>query len=547
MTTTTVNGGPWLSATPSSGVASAQAGVSPPTITVQTNPRSLAAGTYYGQVVITAPSAPNSPQVVSIVLVVAPGTATPPPDVGPTGLEFSAIAGGANPAPQSFALTDIGTAPLQVSILSSIVPASALTITPQQATVAPNQPVQIQVAPNITGLAAGVYRTRLDIFVSPTEANVFVDVLLVVAPGPPSAPSAHEAPLTTAPATCTPDQLLPVFTLLGEFFSVSASWPEAVGVKVVDNCGTPLTSGSVEVTFSNGDQPLPLYPVQDGQWAGTWAPQNPLATNLVLMATAASPSGFPTGSTQITGAALSNPNVPVVTPGGVVNSASYASSASPSPGEFVSIFGSNLAAQPAGVTGTMLPTSLGGVTVVMNGQTLPLVSVSSQVINAVIPYTVTPGASTQLIVSSGNNLSLPVTVPIAGAEPGIFTVNESGSGQGYIFDLTTGALADASHPANAGDAIEIICSGLGAVTPGVTAGTPTPADGTLRNTVATAQLTIGGVPAEILFAGLTPTETALYQVNAVIPSGITPGASVPVVLTVGGYGGALVTMAIAGQ
>jgi uncharacterized protein (TIGR03437 family) len=340
---------------------------------------------------------------------------------------------------------------------------------------------------------------------------------------------------------------LPVFTLLGEYFSVSAAWPEAVGVKVVDDCGTPLTSGSVEVTFSNGDQPLPLYPVQGGQWAGTWAPQNPLAANLVLKATASSPGGSPTGSTQITGAALSNPSVPVVTPGGVVNSASYAASASPSPGEFVSIFGSNLAAQPAGVTGTTLPTTLGGVTVVMNGQLLPLVSVSSQVINAVIPYTVTPGASTQLIVSSGNNLSLPVTVPVSGAEPGIFTVNESGSGQGYIFDLTTGALADASNPANAGDAIEIICSGLGAVTPGVTAGTPTPADGTLRNTVATAQLTIGGVAAKILFAGLTPTETALYQVNAVVPAGVTPGASVPVVLTVGGYGGPLVTMAIAGN
>jgi uncharacterized protein (TIGR03437 family) len=57
-------------------------------------------------------------------------------------------------------------------------------------------------------------------------------------------------------------------------------------------------------------------------------------------------------------------------------------------------------------------------------------------------------------------------------------------------------------------------------------------------------LTIGGVNASIAFAGLTPGLTGLYQVNATVPPGITPGNQVPVVLSVDGAPGPPVTMAV---
>ena len=45
---------------------------------------------------------------------------------------------------------------------------------------------------------------------------------------------------------------------------------------------------------------------------------------------------------------------------------------------------------------------------------------------------------------------------------------------------------------------------------------------------------IGGQPAQVLFSGLTPAFAGLYQVNAVVPSGIAIGDTVPVTITVAG-------------
>jgi uncharacterized protein (TIGR03437 family) len=42
---------------------------------------------------------------------------------------------------------------------------------------------------------------------------------------------------------------------------------------------------------------------------------------------------------------------------------------------------------------------------------------------------------------------------------------------------------------------------------------------------------IGGVQAQIVFAGLTPTVGGLYQINVVVPSGLTKGDNIVEVLT----------------
>ncbi len=55
---------------------------------------------------------------------------------------------------------------------------------------------------------------------------------------------------------------------------------------------------------------------------------------------------------------------------------------------------------------------------------------------------------------------------------------------------------------------------------------------------------IGGVDAEVAFAGLVPGYTGFYQVNATVPRGVMLGDAVEVVLTVAGLSSAPVTMAI---
>ena len=46
-------------------------------------------------------------------------------------------------------------------------------------------------------------------------------------------------------------------------------------------------------------------------------------------------------------------------------------------------------------------------------------------------------------------------------------------------------------------------------------------------------MTIGGVQAQISYSGLAPGFVGLYQINAVVPSGLTTGNQ-PVIITVNG-------------
>ena len=104
-------------------------------------------------------------------------------------------------------------------------------------------------------------------------------------------------------------------------------------------------------------------------------------------------------------------------------------------------------------------------------------------------------------------------------------------------------LVDASNPVAALSTVVIYCTGLGEVNPPVKEGTPASLT-VLSRTVAKVTATIGGRDADVQFAGLTPGFIGLYQVNAVVPSGVAPGNAVEVVLTAAGQASAPATIAV---
>lgn len=85
----------------------------------------------------------------------------------------------------------------------------------------------------------------------------------------------------------------------------------------------------------------------------------------------------------------------------------------------------------------------------------------------------------------------------------------------------TKTLADSTHPAAAGDTLEIYCFGLGVTVPLVEAGVASPSPPALAKV--TPRLQIGGRDAEISFAGLAPGLAGVYQVNAQVPPGLAAG------------------------
>ena len=178
----------------------------------------------------------------------------------------------------------------------------------------------------------------------------------------------------------------------------------------------------------------------------------------------------------------------------------------------------------------------------LGGQTLPLLFASAGQINAQVPYGIAINTEHQLIVQRGTRFTVPEPVTVAPAQPAVFTLDQSGTGQGVIVDPSFQVVGP-GNAATAGDVVIVFCSGLGEVDPPVVAGDAAPSS-PLSTTADQVTVSIGGVDAPVQFAGLAPGFTGLYQVNAVVPDGVATGSDVPVVLTVAGQSSPIVTIAV---
>ena len=215
--------------------------------------------------------------------------------------------------------------------------------------------------------------------------------------------------------------------------------------------------------------------------------------------------------------------------GGISNAASYKTSFAP--GELISVFGTGLSTGTEHAPLVPLPLSMQGVTATVNGYPAPLLDVSPGQLNVQIPYETGAGPAILGVNNNGQVASFSFTVkPNA---PAIFMTLD---GAGKLVPFSSG---------KRGDILLAFITGEGAVSPVVYTGR-TPTTGVIANLPAPAapiSITVGGVPANIQFAGIPRGLVGVTQINFTVPP-TAPLGNQPVVVTVGGVPSAPVILTV---
>jgi len=261
---------------------------------------------------------------------------------------------------------------------------------------------------------------------------------------------------------------------------------------------------------------------------------------------------------------VSQAGKPTIYQGGIVNIATYLTD-SPAQGDIVSLWGDQFTPVgpvftnptnplPAGIP--PLSTRLGNTEVLVNGVAVPLYMVSRQQINFQMPYEAPAGQlATVQVVSNGVDSNIR-SVMVAATAPRILVWPQS------IFQGNYGIVVNGdntvslpapgmgtSRLSKPGDVIVIYCIGLGQTTPVTMTGVPASSNPLLTTDLYSTFATFGSganaVQAQAVFTGLTPTTVGLYQINVTIPANAPTGNSIPLQLDVGGTNSNVVNIAIA--
>jgi uncharacterized protein (TIGR03437 family) len=259
------------------------------------------------------------------------------------------------------------------------------------------------------------------------------------------------------------------------------------------------------------------------------------------------PGGGTSASVVFTIATAPPTPAPNVSPGGVVNSATFSAS-SATAGSIASVFGNGLASSSEVASALPLPNSLGGVTVLVNGNAVPLFAVSPQQINFQVPWYLEGTQTATLNIVNNGVSGNSVTFSLSSGAPALFSLNQQGSGQGVVLIGGTGSIAalvgtvSGSRPAQRGEYVSIYCTGLGPVVAQPGSGRTPAGGGSPTRVIPT--VSVGGIPATVSWAGLAPSMVGIYQVNVQVPSAVTVSAAVPVSLSINGIASNQVTIAV---
>jgi uncharacterized protein (TIGR03437 family) len=326
----------------------------------------------------------------------------------------------------------------------------------------------------------------------------------------------------------------------------SPSSTTLVELTVADS-STPFAQTAIPVSFSGGA----------AQWTASISPANRTTGWLKISANAgtgpsaivvtATPAGLSPGSyTALVSIAAVNAqpqvvNVPVVFTVGASTSLSIAGlvnnwsgGKSAAPGMIAAVFGTQLA--PVGTAllapGIPLPLTLGGVSATVDGVAAPLYYVSPGQINVQIPYEIGAGVAILAINNNGRIATLPF--PVAMTAPGLFPL---------AFDNSTGKPAQSTAP---GKVLLLFMTGEGDVTPTLATGATPPFNSTPSKYPVPrlpVTVTVGGVPAQVLFQGVPNGLAGATQIDFTVPAAAPLGPQ-QVIVTVGGVAASPVSLTI---
>lgn len=231
-------------------------------------------------------------------------------------------------------------------------------------------------------------------------------------------------------------------------------------------------------------------------------------------------------------------STPVITPGRVVNSASYLGALAP--GSVATLYGSNLADADHVINGVAtFPLSVAGVSVSVNGVNAPLLYVAPNQINFQIPWGTAAGPFVEVKVTrNGADSSVePITIA-AKAAPSVF-LSEFANGVAWVTGAGCPTFECVVQP---GLSYQLWGNGFGPKNgpsqdgvPATFAGSLTPLE--VPGNPASCQLTIGGQPAIVQYCGAAPGEI-IDQLNFVYPSGVVSSTTyVDAALTINGVTG----------
>ncbi len=299
-----------------------------------------------------------------------------------------------------------------------------------------------------------------------------------------------------------------------------------VAFRLVDANGGPVAGAPVSFTPSIGVTLQAASTVTDSYgiaYAVPILPPFPLTCSIT--------AAVGRMTTTFTGTAL---RPPTIATGGVLNGASFQASDPIAPGSYISIFGTALARSTNYPTTAILPMVQDYLMVSFDvpsaGISVPgrLTYISPTQVNLQVPWELQGQTEARVKVIYDYVNGGVVTIPLNDYSPAFF---EIGSGAVAALD-TDYRVVSTSNPTSSGKVVMLYANGLGPVTNQPASGEPAPF-GPLAETITKPVVTIGGKDAAVVWSGLAPGFAGLYQINVIIPSGVSSGNQ-PMTVSTGG-------------